>query len=100
MKTTTTFKVINQQLVAGSQSVDLTLDSGKTKLRVSQCHARVERWDGAKWQEVAHLRAAAMQTKEGLVYLPNKSGVSLRHFEADLKTLLDLASQILGLVAR
>lgn len=106
----TKLNTLNEQLVANGQAVDLIqyLETGSTKLRLSirsdsyrdQCYARIERWDGTKWQGVFSITPAAMRTDKGLVYLPNRGGVAKRHFEADITTLIDTAKHILGLVAR
>lgn len=60
---------------------------------VDQSYARIERWDGARWQEVADLASHERKTETKLYY--NQS-VSAALFTADEKELLRRALLILG----
>lgn len=61
-----------------------------------QCHAYLERWDGAKWQEVVALDSYAMQTADKLVHKHRGDDAALRaEFTADLDTLLAMAREVL-----
>lgn len=60
-----------------------------------QCHAWLERWDGAQWQEVVSLDAYAMETPEGLIYKRLGDSALLASFGADRDTLLAMAREVL-----
>lgn len=102
---TTKVKLLDQKISFGSQSVELVnlLALGDIKLRIKiksdsykfQSFARIERWDGTQWQEVASLHYGAMKTEAGLCYKPNQSGRDFRNFEADYDELLKQAKAIL-----
>ena len=56
-----------------------------------QSFARVDRWDGAKWQEVWHIEPESMATRDGLYVARD---VTAAEFERDRNTLLSYAERI------
>lgn len=98
--------VLDQTVSAGQQSVTATrvLDVGGKMLRFRvksdsydfQSYARAELWsrsDG-KWNEVHSIPYGLMKTPHQLFYLPNRSGVAIGRFEADLEQLQKVALNI------
>lgn len=101
-----TCRTLTSELAEGQQDVNYTqlIELGKVhKLRLAirsnaykfQCSAKVERWDGNRWQQVARIDPMAMETPEGLCYGRRSRGELLQAFEADRETLLDQAQLIL-----
>ena len=100
-------KTLDTKMSPGTQSisyVELLADATGQKLRVSiksdaykaQSSAKIERWDGNLWQNVASVPFGLMKTKEGLYYLPNKGGLIQTNFFEDRNELVRLADLILG----
>ena len=101
-----TCRTLTTELAEGQQDVNYTqlLQLGKVhKLRLQirsnaykfQCSAKVERWDGNRWQQVARIDPMAMATPEKLCYHRGSRGELLKAFEHDRETLLDQAQMIL-----
>ena len=100
-------RVLVTELATGRQDVILTqlleFEGGhKLRLRIRsdahkfQCSAKIERHDGNRWQELAHIEPAAMATEAGLVYCKDWSPLQMRAaFDADRESLLDQATLVL-----
>jgi len=95
-KSTGQQSVTFEQLLEVALSRDGQRDTHKLRLRIksdayrAQSHARIERWDGAEWKEVAHLAPGIMATKEGLIY-GIRGEIPDAWFEQDRAALLDRA---------
>jgi len=98
-------QTITSEIGNGGQDVVFTeilaLDDG-TKLRVSirsdsyafQSYARVDRWDGAKWQRVHSIHYSQMATPPKLHY--KRGERTAKEFRADRERLLDVAAAVLA----
>jgi hypothetical protein len=82
-----------------------TFSTGPHKMKIDirsnpykfQCHAFIDLWNGYEWKRVFSIDPGAMKTPEGLVYLPNRTGISMKHFVADNNRLLAVAASILDI---
>jgi hypothetical protein len=94
--------VIQQEIVIGRQSAEFTEVSqyGPHRLRVRidrdsydfQSSAKIEKWDGTKWQEVASRHYSQMKTPERLCYRPEPP--TLADFKDDRDYLLKVGREI------
>lgn len=102
-----TFKVVDEKVTLSGQDVNYNVLTtfGAYKVRFVlrsnaykfQSYARAEVWSAASlsWNEVVTRRGEEMQTPDKLCYLPNNSGVSSKHFEADLLALQSMVAAVL-----
>jgi hypothetical protein len=60
---------------------------------VQQAWARIEKWDGDQWHEVASMRGASLMTKLDLGYAKTRTSTD---FKADRNTLISLAEEVLS----
>lgn len=91
-------------ITKGQQDVtyqELIIDGGeRLRIRIRsdsykfQSFGRVERWDGAKWQEVWSIPPLTLAVPEGLAYFNRP--ITAADFAADRRTLLDHAAVVLG----
>lgn len=103
--------VIARNISKGQQDVRFTevLRLGDHTLRIDirsdsyreQCHARIDRWDGTRWQRVHDILPGSMQTANGLVYKPLfrdaavGSLTGVESFQADADELLRVALDVI-----
>ena len=100
-------KTIDKRICHGGQDVDYVevLQAGDHKLRVKirsdayafQSYARVERWDGEKWQFLHGLGSSNMRTPTGLYTVHRAVDGHLEtKFRKDRDELVRLAEAILS----
>lgn len=90
----------------GYRYTELTTAANGDRLRVViysdaydfQSYARVERWDGEKWQNVWSIHHGNMATKPGLHYRPERA--TAFDFRVDRESLLIAAAMVLGCKVR
>lgn len=102
------FKVLDQRIVAGQQSVTMKVTTEFNGHKVlftlvndaykSQCAAVAKVWrpDHLDWSVVVRMVPEDLQMKEGAIYKPAKSGVNEVTFVKDYMELQRLTAQILA----
>lgn len=86
----------------GYRYTELTTAANGDRLRVViysdaydfQSYARVERWDGEKWQNVWSIHHGRMATRPGLHY--RQQPATAADFRADRVALLEAAALVIG----
>ena len=92
------------QNVDYTEHVILTAGSGAHTLRViihsdsytDQAYGRIERFDGARWNEVAQMKGVSLKVDRHIGYKSDVTeAVKIAAFQADRNALLALAAEVL-----